>query len=411
MKKNHLSLYLKKFAEAKALEISAAIECDCPFKHVLVIPAYDENIEFLEKLNKSVLSQNALLIILVINQPDNIAPTQINQQLWQNSSKMGDIISKGENYHFSQWPNTQSCLVAVNCFSLEKRLPPKQGVGLARKIGCDIAIALIESQDICSQWIHTTDADTQLPDDYFTRSPKDSRYSAAIYPFKHHSTLKHQSSNEILEATLLYEASLQYYVDGLTYAKSIYAHHSLGSCITVNAIYYAQARGFPKRAGGEDFYLLNKLKKLADIKQLDGTPLLISARASNRAPFGTGPAVNKIIEDQLSFHTYLYYNPKVFEDLRRVICHFTSLFSAKTDTQAWLNQLPEIPQNALKEVGIQSLLTHVETQIKNESQCTKHTSDWFDAFKTLKFIHYLGSHYERIALDSAIDQLAISSDN
>lgn len=408
MKKNHLSLYLKNHAEPQALSISAAIKHDDQFKHVLVIPAYDESIDFLERINKSALSQDALLVILIINQPDSVNTCHANQQLWHDSHKMGEMISAGESYHFSHWPKTQSCLLAVNCFSSEKRLPLKQGVGLARKIGCDIAIALMESQDICSQWIHTSDADTQLPDDYFTRSPKDSRYSAGIYPFEHHSTLEHRSK-EIVEATLLYQASLHYYVDGLTYAKSAYAYHSLGSCIAVNAVYYAQARGVPKRAGGEDFYLLNKLKKLADIKQLEGKPLLISARKSSRAPFGTGPAVNKIIEDQLCFQTYRYYNPKIFADLRAVICHFNSLFLAKADTTKWLKQLPEVSQNALKKLGVQSLLTHLETQIKNEQQCLKHTCDWFDAFKTLKFIHYLDSYYERATLDNAIDQLATMS--
>jgi hypothetical protein len=38
-------------------------------------------------------------------------------------------------------------------------LPHKEGVGLARKIGCDIALSLYERGTLKSRWLHTTDAD------------------------------------------------------------------------------------------------------------------------------------------------------------------------------------------------------------------------------------------------------------
>ena len=71
-------------------------------------------------------------------------------------------------------------------------------------------------------------------------------------------------------ATALYELRLHHYVLGLEYAGSPYAYHTLGSCLAVKADAYAQVRGFPKRAGAEDFYLLNKLAKLGAMPRLQG---------------------------------------------------------------------------------------------------------------------------------------------
>ena len=63
---------------------------------------------------------------------------------------------------------------------------------------------------------------------------------------------------------------MSYYVAGLAMAGSRYAHHSLGSTIAVHAKTYAAVRGYPKRSAGEDFYLLNKICKLAPVERLAG---------------------------------------------------------------------------------------------------------------------------------------------
>ena len=42
-----------------------------------------------------------------------------------------------------------------------------QGVGLARKIGCDIALKLYHSDVVKTAWIFTTDADVILPNELF----------------------------------------------------------------------------------------------------------------------------------------------------------------------------------------------------------------------------------------------------
>ncbi|MFT6387644.1 MAG: hypothetical protein ACJAUP_001016 [Cellvibrionaceae bacterium] len=405
MKKNHLSLYLKNYAEAKAVSIGNDIPKHLLFQHTIIFPAYNENSDFLERLKKSALSQASLLVIVIINQPDTIEASTYNKNLWENSIKRGEEISSKEDYHLLHWSNTQSHLLIVDCFSENRCLPAKQGVGLARKIGCDIASTLIEKRILTTQWIHTSDADTYLPDDYLSKMPTHNDFSAAIYSFKH---IFDESTSEdftIVDATLLYEKALNYYVDGLSYAGSPYAHHSLGSCIAINTEAYAQARGFPKRAGAEDFYLLNKLRKLGPIKTLSNKPLLITARLSNRVPFGTGPAIKKIIEDESRLDNYKYYSPELFAHLKTVLIHFNSLFSNKSTPNNWLKKLPQIERDGLIDTGIRSLFSHIQSHANSHNQCLKQTHDWFDAFKTLKFIHFLDKKYDRVLLGNASEQL------
>ena len=146
-------------------------------------------------------------------------------------------------------------------------LPSKTGVGLARKIAADVALKLISDGKIKTTWVHCTDADVILPTDYFIFTNKIQNCSAAIYPYFH----KQEHDDELRKKSmLLYELSLRHYVNGLLYAKSNYAHHTIGSTIAVDLEAYAKVRGFPARESGEDFYILNKLSKIGRIKKISG---------------------------------------------------------------------------------------------------------------------------------------------
>src|SRR5260370_15593309 len=115
--------------------------------------------------------------------------------------------------------------------------------------------------------------------------------AALIYPFWH----RCESPPELADGMDRYELFLRSYVLGLADAGSPYAFHTLGSTVAVHTLAYAKVRGFPRRAAGEDFYLLNKLAKVGSIAQLDGAPLIIRGRRSHRLPFGTGAALNHIL--------------------------------------------------------------------------------------------------------------------
>src|SRR5690606_34714388 len=59
---------------------------------------------------------------------------------------------------------------------------------------------------------------------------------------------------------------------------------------------HAAARGFPRRAAGEDFHLLRKLAKLGPIEVPAVPPVRVRSRRSDRVPFGTGPSVDRLLQ-------------------------------------------------------------------------------------------------------------------
>ncbi len=198
------------------------------------------------------------------------------------------------------------------------------------------------------------------------------------------------------EATALYELRLHHYVQGLAQAGSPYAHHSLGSCLGVRSKAYAQVRGFPKRSGGEDFYLLNKLAKVGPVIATRGQPVELQARRSGRVPFGTGPAVAKIMAASQPLALPLFDHPECFNALRALLSLVATL--RVPDTQNLAPALAaaglEAPlaaasASALAHMNLAGGLQHCRRQSTSAAQFERQFHQWFDAFRTLKFIHLL----------------------
>ena len=68
---------------------------------------------------------------------------------------------------------------------------------------------------------------------------------------------------------------MDHYEKSVSESGSIYGFTALGSTMVIGASTYAAVRGFPKKNAGEDFYMLNKIRKLAHIKAVAGTPIEI----------------------------------------------------------------------------------------------------------------------------------------
>ena len=342
--------YLQKYAEPEVLKRKKIGH----FQQVIVIPSYDEKADFLKSLftNIPASTRTKTLAIVVVNVPDDLHPNS------------------------SPYKSTHALLKSFcepNCLIIDrvsKPIPRKMGVGLARKIGADVALAYIRDGLISTPIIYTTDADAELPKDYFLSNTQRD-VGAWLYPFKHRS-----KDNTLENHAICYELHMRWYVDGLRRANSYYAHHTLGSTIAINAKTYADVRGYPKRNAGEDFYLLNKIAKTAPIHRRRSSPLVLEARASTRVPFGTGPAILNMPENH---EDYTSYNPKVFEALALALKHVSD-----PNTQI---SLPI--SNALETLNF--------TQ-KCRDLNTKQRHQWFDGLKTLRFVHAMQEHYPDIPL-------------
>lgn len=413
--------YLLTYAEPEIAALTGMLDAIAeqqPWANVVVIPACNESADFLctppDCAGRS-------LMILVINQSIT-APKKVsvrNQALANNVQERFELLWQsdpkfaGFGLSLFRDAHTTRDVLLVDRFSEGCQLPVKGGVGHARKLGADLATSLIHRKHIRSPWIHCTDADVQLPDLYFICSEslasKSSAIAALIYPFEHCDDPDQSESKKVVLATQLYEHSLRYYVAGMRFTASPYAFHTIGSIMAVNAHHYAKVRGFPKRDAGEDFYLLNKLAKLGSVLEIDAgracKPILIEARKSDRVPFGTGAAVCKITDLDLPRRDFGFYDPAVFQLLRVWLESLPAVWQSgccdlNEDTLSVCSHEQEGGNQDLN-AGLQSLLmgleqiktgralAHAFRQSKDLQQFERQMHTWFDAFRSLKLIHFL----------------------
>ncbi|QQR89392.1 MAG: glycosyltransferase family 2 protein [Myxococcales bacterium] len=305
-----LRKYLDHYAEKEKV---FAEHINDNFSDCVIIPAFDEGPAILNALESLLNCQSDKPLCIVVNNAPRGAPDKALQNTAETSTavqaRFNEIDSLDENNSTKLLRFGKGALLLIDRYSSDSALDPKAGVGGARKIGTDLALSLWAQGKLDSKWLHQSDADVAFPSDYFSRARQASsrpQAAALLYPFAHESN-----------AALRYEISLRYYVLGLAYAGSPYAFHTIGSTLAVNPAAYAQVRGFPKRQAAEDFYLLNKLAKVASIEKLAGEPLVLSSRISHRVPFGTGVAVEKIQNE--GEDAPKLYHPALFAELREKV--------------------------------------------------------------------------------------------
>lgn len=447
-----IAKYIADYAEPETSLVTCS-KYGPQFDFALILPCYDEDFAKV----KNILCHKAsgrVLVIVVVNAPINAAPValQATQQLYQALSSFppaksdlllvieehGRDLSMIGSLSLHTVPNSRNTVLLVDRVSVA-RIPPKQGVGLARKIGADLALKLFYQGALLSGWLGSTDADAKLPADYFEILKllyRDSQsHAGAVFGFRHICVDK-----PLHLAATLYDLSLRYYIDALAWCGSPYAFATIGSCLAFNLVAYAQVRGFPKRAGGEDFYLLNKLCKLklapglvptgssqasqksfvaSGILSLDQCVIALEARESHRVPFGTGPAITKILATNDPINGYLFYHPRIFVLLHAWIeaihCVWRLLAKAADDSleAIWWQCLDEVASNTsdtlptnnqLQTLSVDELnvlkswcdesgwfeaLGHCRRQASHHGAFVVQLHTWFDGFRTLKFVHYI----------------------
>ncbi len=257
------------------------------------------------------------------------------------------------------------------------------GVGEARKIGMDIALEMLSGDP--SSFIASLDADTTVEPDYlsslfgFFASGK---ADAAVLGYSH----RRDACPAAAEAIETYERYLENYVEGLRRAGSPYAFHTVGSAMAFTAEAYVRAGGMKTRKGGEDFYFLQALWKTASIAEIKKILVHPSGRLSDRVPFGTGPALKKIMAGEKS----LSHDPMVFVSLGKLLSSAEYLCENRIpDIMIWLEGL----ENEAREFLVRN--NFPEQWPKIARNCPDSVGKrieafhrWFDAFRTLKFIHF-----------------------
>lgn len=403
-----INQYLERYAEPEAqwseLAQQAAFASGRVYQHVLVIPAYAEAGAFLAQTLQH-CDDVELLCVVVVNAPAEDGRLVINDDELQQTK---DLLHQLKQ-------QTLCTLLVVDRVSDGKRIPQAQGVGLARKVGTDIALRAYQQGRVVSPWLYQTDADARLPHDYF-RAIADASIASGAVVFAH----SHASVDPAInKAALLYDTHMHYYVEALATQGSHYAYPTLGSTLAIHAHSYARVRGYPKRNAGEDFHILNKLNKLQRIRYLRQPAIEVQARLSTRVSFGTGPALQKIIAQLAadpSGESYLSYDYRCFELLGHALVYLRNLSQRDTATPLSHDDLAtsterQYVEQILEALNVDRFMSTALAHQNNPRQREKMTNEWFDALKTLRFIHLAGKHYPNTSLLQTLRSLPTSLRN
>jgi len=376
--------YLSHYAEAEVSLVSTLTE---RWQYAVVVPCCDEFDgvpPLLASLERAALSSAAnAVVVLVVNGREDAAES-VHET---NARLINQLGGAGLHSHSSRLD-----LLVIDRASPQLRLPSRQGVGLARKIGCDVVTALHQAGRLASRWIWTTDGDVEVPADYFTTVQEHSESVAINLPFVH---VELPSQPRAAAAIRLYDLSLRYYVAGLKHAASPYAFHTIGSTMVVRIDAYAKVRGFPRRQAAEDFHLLSKLAKVGSVATGRGAPLRVQGRVSDRVPFGTGAAVSKLVAQEDPEASFLLYDPRCFDELKLWLSAFEG-YAMHRDELEWRNQIAatsglseQVREHAVSDLKILPAMQRAVSASASNSVVSRHLETWFDGLKTLRFIHLL----------------------
>ncbi len=366
------------------------------FRKAIIIPVCAE-LEYLPSTIESLANNPAaeladMLVILVINNPP---PDSAGS-----SAKFAENRETLRLLRNSQFPCQKTLNVSwIDAASPGFEINPKEGVGAARKTGMDNALCFLDFTGICPIII-SLDADTRVEINYLESISgyfKDNPDKAgATINFEHQAS----STPEEDAAVTSYELFMRYYVEGLRISQSPYAYHVLGSAMAFRAEAYVRAGGMRKRNGGEDFYFLQALRKTGDIGQIIETTVRPSSRVSDRVPFGTGPRISRIVQ---SGKGLMFYNPEIFIILKKL---FASVDMTSATGHALFQEMLCGIDVSLTAFLIENNFFHEWEKIRRNTPKDKKKIEWafhtwFDAFRTLKFVHSCEGGYPELALMDA----------
>ncbi|MCP5056051.1 MAG: hypothetical protein GY937_04910 [bacterium] len=405
--------YLEQWAEPEAGQIRACLPEARRYGHVLCIPSHGEGEGLLQTLSGVPEGPSGEILIIVVVNDTKSSPEWICEANQDSLAALVDVGpgATGQRTFMTRRPHPRGDLLVIDRTRSGRVLPEGQGVGLARKIGADVALALWSAGRIESPWIHCSDADVSFPADYFSRPlgaareiPLEDGPAAFTYDFCH----VLEPDPETARAALRYEIFLRYYVLGLRSAGSPYAFHTIGSTLALSPLAYAKVRGFPKRQAAEDFHMLAKLAKLGPVGALRGEPMLLSGRVSSRVPFGTGAGIKKELERIEADEFYPAYDPRIFTWLGVWLRTLGSLVST---TRSLRDCLSEHAAETLATANVDAALLHdlldelgaLGPAEAGRTQSLRHHHERFDALRTLRFIHHLRDrHFPMVPLEEAI---------
>lgn len=383
--------YFQKHRISDSLSVHPSEELRC----VVVLPSYREEHLFkaVSSLLKAHCSPGEVEIVIVLNSSER-DPTEIKEHT---------IQTKAQLLQFVQKSNPFGIATHVVCFP---DMPFKEaGVGLARKIGMDIASARLRSVNRPEGIIVSFDADARCETNFFREllsffDQHPDAPGASVY-FEHDLTGE-GIGQEITESIIRYELHLRYFIRALRYAGHPHAFQTLGSSFAVRAGIYTSQGGMNKRKAGEDFYFLHKVIPLGNYGEINSTCIHLSPRPSDRVPFGTGAAVRKmLLTGEIRWMTYHF---DAFRDLNALFGRVSLLYSStKETTKEIYHNLPVSISKFLIAADFFEIIEECRTNSATAASFSKRFFRWFNVFRVIKFLNAAHeSFYQKKEISEAV---------
>ncbi|MEZ5043744.1 MAG: glycosyltransferase [Saprospiraceae bacterium] len=351
---------------------------------VVVIPAYDEPylLFSLMALSRCALPLCDVEVIVVINDSEKDSPDTkaSNQEIYLQALDWMAKHSKPRlRFHLLYYPD----------------LPAKSaGVGLARKIGMDEACWRLMKIGNPQGIIACFDADSRCEANYlqqlvahFDKHPQ----SLACSIYFEHPIHGIDFPDEVYEAIIPYELHLRYYIHAQRMTGFPFAFHTVGSSMAVRCLAYQQQGGMNKRKAGEDFYFIHKFTPLGNFSECLSTKIIPSPRPSHRVPFGTGKAVQEILQQK---GVYYSYNLQSFFDLKSLFEGTEAIFDCSEDELVQLvASLPESLRQFLPAQDFFAKCLEIKRNTASRKAFRLRFYKWFNAFMVMKFVHFARDHF------------------
>ena len=349
------------------------------FDQIIIIPSLGESNHLPQTLlsinqNEKILLEDTLVIIVVNNSKNE------NVTIKNDNKKTLQILSNQKYIFF---------LTIVDATSSAFVLPSKYaGVGLARKIGMDLALPFLKSN---KSLLLSTDADTILSPDYLQTILyyfNNFDINAAVVGFKHSIS----KNKHIEQAIRKYEKFLISTAQSIFKTGSPYGYVSMGSTMICTGMAYMAIGGMPKKKATEDFYFLQELAKFCGVFSIPKILVYPSSRPISRVYLGTGFRMAQAME---GFNiNSLYYSNKSFILLKEWIQ--LGINSWKIDFYHLLKIIDEkniyLKQFLLKE-GIEKIWKNLQASSPTKIHYTHQFHRWFDGLKTIRFLKYFTKIY------------------
>jgi glycosyltransferase involved in cell wall biosynthesis len=355
---------------------------------IVVIPCYDETDvqTTLRSLLHCTTVGMRVMVAIVVNSGEGSK----REAVLQNRKTHGELQQFADEFSNAQ----------IRFFPLIfENLPRKHaGVGLARKMGMDLAVEYFLRKNNDRGIIVSLDADCTVSENYFIRIAEaygnNEKLCATVHNFRHRIE---NDDPHIENAARQYEHYIRYFENALRYTGFPYDLHTIGSAFSVSADAYVRVGGMGRQQGGEDFYFLQKIFQLGNAADLDDVFVYPMARFSERVPFGTGPALQKIIAE--SDGQMKVYSMQSFEWLKRFFDLKDGFF--KKDRSCVERQLSELPEPLLDFLIRNGVLSDID-------DCNRNSATWpayrkrffhhFNAFRIIKCLNFL--HTRALPLES-----------